>query len=325
MWHRECVPDRESLLNGIATDQRGVFTLAQAVRCGIPASTIRTRSSRGRYEFIHPRVYGIAGSENTWERGVVAAVVSATEPAAASHRTAAHLWGMSDRRPRTIEVVSPRHLRVKRLPYIVHESKDIRLSDIVQVDGIPVTTAVRTLVDLGGSASRSHVSRCLDAGLRTGLVSLGEIEAFVDRVARKGRTGVGVIRPLIEERRRWQSVTESSLEDKFRTVVSTSTLPMPEAQINLTSRSGEFVGRFDFGYRDCMAIFELDSERYHMDPVSFQRDRDKQNRAQMLGWTVYRITWRQLVDDPNAVISLLASVTTRYGRHGRQKDVDEAQ
>jgi very-short-patch-repair endonuclease len=51
--------------------------------------------------------------------------------------------------------------------------------------------------------------------------------------------------------------------------------------------------------------------QFHIDPASFQRDREKQNRVQLLGWTVYRFTWRQLVDQPEAVIRILASITAR--------------
>jgi hypothetical protein len=153
--------------------------------------------------------------------------------------------------------------------------------------------------------------------LRTGLFNLGEVEAFIARVARKGRTGVGVIRPLIEERKLWKGITESTLEDRFRSIVNSSAVPMPEAQIVVSLPSGEFVGRYDFGYPECLAIFELDSEGFHMDPVSFQRDREKQNRAHALGWTVYRFTYRLLRDDPDSVIALLASVLTGCGRYGR--------
>lgn len=315
------MPRRDILLLTIARDQRGVFTLAQAERCGVPASTVRGRAGRGVYELLHPGVYGVAGAGDTWRRQVMAAVVSATEPAAASHRTAAYLWGMMDRSPQQIEVVSPRHQRVKRLAFVVHESKDIRTSDIVLIDQIPVTSAVRTVVDLGASAHLGVVARCLDSGLRTGLYSLSDVEEFVRRVAKRGRVGVGVIRPLIEERKLWKGITESPLEDKFRSVVATSPLPMPDAQIVVSRPSGEFVGRYDFGYPRCMAIFELDSEGWHMDPVSFQRDREKQNMAQVLGWTVYRFTWRQLNDDPQSVIAVLASVLTECGRYGRLNGV----
>ena len=311
------VSRRDGLLYRIARDQRGVFTLAQAERCGVPASTVRGRTSRGVYELILPGVYGVAGSDDSWSRQVIAAVISTTEPAAASHRTAAYVWGMTDRRPHEIEVITRRHQRVKRRTFVVHESKDLRSSDIVQVDRIPVTSAVRTVVDLGASARLGSVARCLDTGLRTGLFNLVEVEAFIARVARKGRTGVGVIRPLIEERKLWKGITESTLEDRFRSIVNSSAVPMPEAQIVVSLPSGEFVGRYDFGYPECLAIFELDSEGFHMDPVSFQRDREKQNSAHALGWTVYRFTYRQLRDDPDSVIAVLASVLIGCGRYGR--------
>jgi len=43
--------------------------------------------------------------------------------------------------------------------------------------------------------------------------------------------------------------------------------------------------------------------------------------AQVLGWTVYRFTWRQLNDDPQSVIAVLASVLTECGRYGRLNGV----
>jgi hypothetical protein len=241
-------------------------------------------------------------------RSVIGAVLSASEPAAASHETAAHLWRMTDRRPGTIEVVSRRHLRVRRDRFVVHESKDLVENDIVRLDGVPVTTPARTVVDLGASAPSWLVERCLDTALRKGLCTVWDVHRFMCRVARPGRTGVGTIRPLVEERLTWQGVTESDLEDLFRKIVAASPYPLPVTQHRLFDVGGGFVGRFDFAYPSRLAIIETDSESYHMDPVSFQRDREKQNRAHALGWTVYRVTWRQLVDDPESVLQIIGSI-----------------
>ena len=41
-----------------------------------------------------------------------------------------------------------------------------------------------------------------------------------------------------------------------------------------------------------------------------QRDREKQNRAHALGWTVYRFTWHQLVNDPQSVLDIIAAIWT---------------
>ena len=191
---------------------------------------------------------------------------------------------------------------------VVHESLDLRISDILVVDSIPVTSVARTVVDLGASAPIGAVARCLDTGLRKGLITLVDVELFVMRVGRSGRTGVGTIRPLLDERRTWQGITDSDLEDMFRRIVDSAPVAIPDVQHRVLEDDGTFVGRFDFAYPETLSLFELDSEGYHMDPVSFQRDREKQNRAQMLGWTVYRFTYRQLRDDPGSVIEILASL-----------------
>jgi hypothetical protein len=300
--------DADRLLATMATVQYGVFTRKQAIAAGLNPRSIDDRTSRGMYERIHPGVYGIAGSPMLWRREVIAAVFAATEPAAASHRTAAYLWGMTDRRPATVEIATRRHMRVKRADHQVRESKDLRSSDIVAVDGIPTTLAVRTVVDLGASAPPVFVETCLDTGLRMGLFDIWGVQRFIMRVARKGRDGVGTIRPLVEQRLTWRGITESDLEDLLRRVVASTPHPMPDPQHKLFDHRGDFVGRYDFAYPTRLSIIETDSEGFHMDPVSFQRDREKQNRAQMLGWTVYRVTWRQLVDDPDSVRAIIATI-----------------
>jgi hypothetical protein len=192
----------------------------------------------------------------------------------------------------------------------VRESKDLRSSDIVSVDGIPTTVAVRTIVDLGASAPPWLVEGCLDSGLRKELFDIWDVQRFIMRVARKGRNGIGTIRPLVEERLTWKGITESDLEDLLRRIVATTPYPMPDVQFNLHEGDGELIGRYDFAYPSRLSIIETDSESYHMDPVSFQRDREKQNRAHALGWTVYRVTWRQLVDDPDSVCAIIAAIWT---------------
>jgi hypothetical protein len=302
------VLDPQQLLLSTSRPQYGLFTRQQAIAAGVNPRTIEKRVERGVYERLFPGVYAIAGVPDGWCRGVLAAVFAATEPAAASHRTAAYLWGMTDRRPDIVEIVSRRHLRVKRYQHKVRESKDFRSSDIVVVDGIPTTAAVRTIVDLGASAPPWLVERCLDTGLRNELFDIWDVQRFIMRVARKGRNGIGTIRPLVDERLTWKGITESDMEDLFRRIVASTPYPMPDTQFVLSEADGESVGRFDFAYPTRFSIVETDSEGYHMDPVSFRRDREKQNRAHALGWTVYRVTWRQLVDDPDSIRAIIAAI-----------------
>jgi very-short-patch-repair endonuclease len=106
----------------------------------------------------------------------------------------------------------------------------------------------------------------------------------------------------------WETITDSDLEDLFRAVIRRLPFPMPEPQFKVFRPDGGFVGRYDFAYPQRCALIETDSEGFHMDPVSFQRDRQKQNEAHALGWTVYRFTWRQLIDDPESVRTIIRAI-----------------
>lgn len=294
----------------IARSQHGLFTRSQARAAGLKDRTLDGRVANSLYERILPEVFGLPGVD-TWQRRVTAAVLSASEPAAASHQTAAHLWGLMDHRPTTIEVVCRRHHRVRRAGMVIHESKDLLETDIAVIDGIAVTNAVRTIVDLGASAPLGVVARSLDTGLRNANFTIGDIQEFIRRVSRPGRAGIGAMRILIEERLTWTGLTESALEDAFRSLVERAGLPMPLPQYELCDQNGTFVGRFDFAYQPNRVLIELDSERWHMDPETFQRDRSKQNRAHTLGWTVYRFTWQQIRHEPHNVVAALASVSAK--------------
>ena len=206
-------------------------------------------------------------------------------------------------------MVTMRHERAIRRSFTVHESLDLSGGDIVRIDGLPTTSPARTVVDLGAVSPAWAVEACLDSGLRQRLFTLDEVCRFVNRVAKRGRRGVGVIRPLLEARLEWQGLTESDLEDLFRRVVASSRVLMPRPQYTLHDELDRFICRADFAYVEEKALIELDSEKYHMDPATFARDRDKQNRAMALGWRVYRFTWRQLVESPDEVLTVLAQIT----------------
>jgi 23S rRNA U2552 (ribose-2'-O)-methylase RlmE/FtsJ len=270
------VSQREVLLAALAARQHGVFSAGQVTELGFDPSTIRKRAARGVYSRMHRGVYATGGSPDSWRRDVVGLILSVPVLAAASHNTAAYMWDMSSIEPRHAEIVIVRHERVVRRHPQIHESLDLEQRDVVIIDGIPTTTPVRTIVDLGASASVSYVEHCLDTALRLRMFDLAGVEQFITRVARSGRNGIGMIRPLVEERAGWNTLTESPLEDLFRRLISKSILPMPIEQFRVFDGHRE-VCRADFGYPNRMIVIELDSEQWHMDLATFQRDRHKQN------------------------------------------------
>ena len=286
--------------------RHGVFTRKEAVKLGMSDRAIDHRTAAGRYERLEPGVYAIAGAPATLLQRIAAGVASFPALAAASHQTAAELWGLTSRGIRTVEVVTTRWDRVHRPGLSVHESLDLIAEDVVEHEGVPITTPERTVVDLGAS-NKWIVESALETGIRRSLFTLDDVEAFVNRVAKRGRRGVGVIRPLLAARRRWDSVTESVLEDEFRKVIFDGGLPAPRPQYVVRSRSGAFVCRADFAYPDARLLIELDSEAHHLDRIAFRRDRSKQNQASTAGWAVLRYTWWDLVEEPDRVCAEVRS------------------
>ncbi len=55
-------------------------------------------------------------------------------------------------------------------------------------------------------------------------------------------------------------------------------------------------------WREQRVIVELDGAQAHRTRAAFEADRERDRRLQVAGWTVLRVTWRQL-DEPAAVIA----------------------
>jgi hypothetical protein len=288
--------DIDAQIGRLARSQHGVVSTSQCRDLGMRQRQVADRVTAGVLLRPFDGVVAIAAVPATWEQRVMACVLAAGTDALASHRTAARLWGLISYRHPAVEVVMPRWERAFR-EFTVHESLDLIADDRQLVSGIPTTWAARTVVDLGAVAPRL-VESALDTGVRKGLFALSDVKAFVDRVARRGRRGVGVIRPFLEARMKWDASTESELEDLFCRVLAEFGVRPPVAQYVLRNDADAFICRADFAYPHCKILIELDSEAHHMDRQTFRLDRAKQNQAGRLGWRTLRYTWWDLTEAP---------------------------
>lgn len=289
----------------LAGTQHGVFSIRQAMEAGISKGAVHRSVGSGVLERLAPEVYRVRNYPWTRLGEIVAACL--TYRGAASHQTAAELWDMLDRRNDLIHVITRRWDRVPRPDLVIHESRDLCPEDVVLLDGIPRTTASRTVVDLGAEVAPQAVEIAFEAGIRKHLFTFEDVESFVTRVARRGRRGVGAIRPLLRERERWDGLTESALEDRFRRLLVGQEVPPPVPQYEVRTEDGRLVCRADFAYPGRRVLIELDSERHHMDRLTFRRDRTKQNEAAVLGWVTLRYTWHDLSARPFDVVAEVRS------------------
>lgn len=293
----------------VAATQHGVFTTRDARAAGANSSLISRRVSSGRWQRTAPGLYLMAGTPETWKRTVSAAVLRMRPPAAASHRTAAHLHGLFPR-PRRIEVVTVSTGK-RNLPFIAHQCLDLVANEIMTVDGIATTDVPRTIIDIGVPAGIQVAQRVLDDALRREMTTLLEVARRIHRYGRKGRRGIGPARQLVVERLRWSDVTDSVLEDGFLRLAARSGLPRPTPQRRMVMRKGRRVVRVDFDFGGDLVV-ELDSQKYHTDPFRFQDDRRRQNALIQEGMTVLRFTWWDVMAAPDYVAGTIASMLARH-------------
>lgn len=298
-----------------AASQHGVISFAQLKQCGASPKAIRHRVERGRLVRLHPTVFAIGGATMTPESRLIAACFWSNF-GMASHRSAACLWGMTGlswgARP---EIIVPRVHLPPRAGIIVHSTTWLHDKDCKHKAGIPVTSVERTLMDLGAVIAPPRVAAALDQAVRRGATSLSRLRSCVARYGRRGRRGCGVLRKLLDERDGLTDLPNSPLESRFFELLAQSTLPAPELQY-VVRDGGVFVARIDFAWPDVRFAVEMDGFEFHSDVQSFGRDRSRGNALAVLGWSIFRGTWRQAEKEPE---DLLRRVENAYARSCERK------
>ena len=285
-------------LSALARRQHGLVTRAQCASLGLGRGWVQHAIAAGRLERLHPAVYRLAGAPATWEQRVMAAVLAAGEGALASHRTAARLWKLGDFED--VEVTVSRSRCPRLVGVDVHRSRDLHRDRGATREGIPVTTPMRAVLDLGAVAARDVVENALETGLSQRLFSVRSLEVHRARVARPGRRGSGVLRAVLDERALGATPADGLLEPRMALLLREAGLPPAEFQYPFYGE-GRFLGRIDFAYPERRLAIEVDGFETHSSPHALDRDLRRQNALVLAGWTILRFTWRAVVLRPQQV------------------------
>lgn len=126
--------------------------------------------------------------------------------------------------------------------------------EIVEVDGVRVTSVARTVVDLSRRLSTFMAVPIGDAALRQGL----DKDELADALARcRGWRGVVRARRTVAF---LDPLSESVGESGSRVRMAEVGLPAPELQVKVFDDLGYLVGRSDFGWRDRRTLGEFDGK-----------------------------------------------------------------
>jgi hypothetical protein len=295
-------------VDAAAALEYGLFSRHQARHAGYPVEEIERLIRRGRWQRCGRGVLRVAGRAEQPGDLILLAVLRAGPSAVAAGTAAATAWGWDvlQLNP-AVEVIVPRAHgaagvecrkgKVIRVAGVRRE--DLGSDEVTHVGVLPLTTPLRTAVDLLVARPLLEAVVAVDSALRRQDVT---IEAV--------RRGLSARKRLVDRRRSEAAAalldpgSGSMPESVARVLFAHSDIPMPQTQYVVVDE-GRFIGRADFAWPEVWLIVEIDGFAYHSAPDHFQHDHDRFNELTSVGWRVLRFTKADVTDRPEYVLSTI--------------------
>lgn len=283
-------------------EQDGLITRQQAVECGLTRAAIAHRVSTGTWIRVLPEVYRAATHAETPRSRVRAAMLWLGPGAVLVGVAAAWWWELTEEPPTTVGVAVPTIRRVRSRPGVAVERRDVALSDVSEHEGLPVTTRARTVVDATATLPRKTGGALMDRALARRRVTLDSLRAAYRRaMGRRGTARVAALLVLAAGGAR------SEAERRLHAVLRSAGIVgwIADHRIVLPAW-GPAVA--DIAFPAQRLVIEVDGWAFHRDLAAFRRDAQRQNALVVAGWTVVRVTWHDIVGDPDTVIATIRRV-----------------
>lgn len=299
----------ESPLHAFADAHHGVVTVAAARALGYDWSRLRDVVREEGWTRVAPSAYAMPSASHDL-RARVAAEQLRHGALVASHRTAAALHG-GDVLVAGLDFVADTSSRYD-VPGGTLYRWHLAAGDVVDLDGLRVTSPVRTATDLLRALPRDEAVIAVDGLLRAGAVTLDAVAARLRRLARHRHVA-----------RAWRAFARldpasgSVAESQARLVMYDAALfPATQVPVDVGGR----VVRVDFCFPERVAV-EVEGFAYHSTREQHQADVRRFNAlARGADVTVLRFSWADVFHRHRAMVAAvraaLASATTGERRHG---------
>jgi hypothetical protein len=291
------------------------FTAAEAIAVGVTRAQLRgagyCRLGSGLYRWV-----GLKESPQLLLNAVTRRLPAG---AAFSGRTAAWLHGLDLAPCDPIEVAIPDPSGTRRRAGASVSRAAICTDEIVLRHGLPTTSAVRTVADLGGREPLTEGVVAADLFLHARLVTIAQLRTYIaERPRARGIARLRRVVDLVEPK------SESPMETRLRMLLLLARLPRPEVQVSLHDDRGRFLGRPDLLYRLQRLAIEYDGGNHRDRLVD---DNRRQNGLVGAGFRLLRFTAADVYGTPDVVAmqvrhALAKSAKSTVARYTRRAGPD---
>lgn len=197
----------------LASGQWGIVTTAQAEQQGVPRLRLSRMVGSGLLERIGHGVYAVPTSVGdqwtelraAWisldpRRTAEQRIAESRTSVVVSHESAARLHRFGTLRGSSFEFTATKRRQTRRDDVRVHVGSLVD-DDVTLVDGLPTTTATRTIADLlRNRYDLGHVAEVAADALRQGLTTASELELHLGPLARRysAADGPQLVEQLLE-------------------------------------------------------------------------------------------------------------------------------
>ncbi|MEO7555101.1 MAG: DUF559 domain-containing protein [Acidimicrobiales bacterium] len=236
---------------------------------------------------------------------LAAAVSAAGRLAAASHRSAAALWGLYPEFPAVPEIVIPEGRRSRLDRVVTHRFSGLCADHLHMRSGIRVLNPLIAVIVLGSVVGPEAVAEVIIRADRRRLFRPIAIRAELERTARSGRDGVVVVRQALQMLPIGDRPTDGILELWFAELSRAHDVPAYEFQHRVVIAGERF--RIDFAYPHVKLAIEVDDYETHGSLAGFINQPRRQNALVLDGWTILRFTWWDIKCRPAEVAAEVRS------------------
>jgi very-short-patch-repair endonuclease len=298
---------------GLASEQKGLVARWQLLACGWSEGAIDGWVRSGLLHRVHPGVYLVGHMVMPDGARELAGVLAGGKDAVLSHRSAAEVWGLVDPQAwRTPQVTVPGHRRSGPAGVRFHRTRKLYDDEVDRRNGIPVTSAARTIFDFASQAARAEIERAYEEGLVERYFTRDDMIRMAMR--HRGRRGIRAIRRLID-RDAPPSKTIREAHRMLLELIRSSSLPHPKTEVP--------VGRYrvDILWPDARLIVEMDGAKWHNTPRRIEFDKRRDAELAALGYLTIRVTWSELTAHPAAVLTRIAQAYATRATHRAPREV----
>jgi Protein of unknown function (DUF559) len=181
----------------------------------------------------------------------------------------------------TVELI---HENRHRLPGLLTRGDRVEDDEIAVIDGVPVTTATRTVLDLGCWYPMTSAVAAIDSLARATEIKAADVELLAQRYP--GRRGITRARRAINL---FDAGAQSPKETWLRLLLINAGLPRPQTQIPVCDETGNAIAYLDMGWEDVKVAVEYDGDQHRSDRYQYNWDVRRSEILHRLGWTVIRV------------------------------------